>query len=327
MYLAEKDEIPIQADGRPGKAKSDFQSYADALWWGVITVTTIGYGDTVPKSWMGKIVASCFSVFAISFFALPAVTWMGKIVASCFSVFAISFFALPAGILGSGFALKVQQKQRQKHFNRQIPAAATLIQVLSCTFTSINNTIINFTRFIHPIPTIQCMWRCHSSEPHFHSLATWKIHTSEYQQNASTCMSSTPLSKVAKKASVLRRKKSKLKFENIQIVPNPYTTGGVNPLYTVTAPSPDKTNAAGGDDTDHKPSTIDVPVYLEEPKASTYSMGSANRVRKDSRFIPSSSTPASNNSHNIASFCTDVVSDDMDNDNDETPRSIATVQK
>ena len=28
---------------------------------------------TVPKTWIGKIVASCFSVFAISFFALPAV--------------------------------------------------------------------------------------------------------------------------------------------------------------------------------------------------------------------------------------------------------------
>ncbi|CAN7994776.1 unnamed protein product, partial [Ixodes hexagonus] len=97
MYLAEKDAMGIEG-------KSDFTSYADALWWGVITVTTIGYGDTVPR------------------------TWMGKIVASCFSVFAISFFALPAGILGSGFALKVQQKQRQKHFNRQIPAAATLIQ-------------------------------------------------------------------------------------------------------------------------------------------------------------------------------------------------------
>ena len=39
-----------------------------------ITVTTIGYGDTVPQTWMGKIVASCFSVFAISFFALPAVS-------------------------------------------------------------------------------------------------------------------------------------------------------------------------------------------------------------------------------------------------------------
>jgi len=40
-----------------------------------ITVTTIGYGDTVPRTWMGKIVASCFSVFAISFFALPAVKY------------------------------------------------------------------------------------------------------------------------------------------------------------------------------------------------------------------------------------------------------------
>ena len=37
MYLAEKDEVVIQSDGRPGKAKSDFQSYADALWWGVVS--------------------------------------------------------------------------------------------------------------------------------------------------------------------------------------------------------------------------------------------------------------------------------------------------
>jgi len=93
VYLCEKD------------ANEQFQSYADALWWGVVTVATIGYGDKVPT------------------------TWMGKMVASCFCVFGIAFFALPAGILGSGFALKVQQKQRQKHFNRQIPAAAALIQV------------------------------------------------------------------------------------------------------------------------------------------------------------------------------------------------------
>uniref|UniRef100_V9IDD8 Potassium voltage-gated channel subfamily KQT member 1 n=2 Tax=Apis cerana TaxID=7461 RepID=V9IDD8_APICE len=42
VYLAEKDVI-----GPDGK--TDFSSYADALWWGVITVTTIGYGDTVHK--------------------------------------------------------------------------------------------------------------------------------------------------------------------------------------------------------------------------------------------------------------------------------------
>ncbi|XP_054933947.2 potassium voltage-gated channel subfamily KQT member 1-like [Dermacentor andersoni] len=153
MYLAEKDAMGIEG-------KSDFTSYADALWWGVITVTTIGYGDTVPR------------------------TWMGKIVASCFSVFAISFFALPAGILGSGFALKVQQKQRQKHFNRQIPAAATLIQ---------------------------CLWRCYAAEKTSRCEATWRIHVKE--SNHGGYNSGTPLSRVAKRASVLRRRKSKQKID------------------------------------------------------------------------------------------------------------------
>ncbi|PAV60326.1 hypothetical protein WR25_15435 [Diploscapter pachys] len=122
VYLAEKDHV--SPDGRQA-----FTSYADALWWGVITMTTIGYGDVVPQ------------------------TWIGRIVASCFSIFAISFFALPAGILGSGFALKVQQKQRQKHFNRQIPAAATLIQ---------------------------CLWRCHAVDKI--NSATWNVHVDPLAQ-------------------------------------------------------------------------------------------------------------------------------------------------
>ncbi|XP_072001106.1 potassium voltage-gated channel subfamily KQT member 1-like isoform X2 [Engystomops pustulosus] len=126
VYLAEKDAV--DEEGRTG-----FSSYADALWWGVVTVTTIGYGDKVPQ------------------------TWIGKTIASCFSVFAISFFALPAGILGSGFALKVQQKQRQKHFNRQIPAAASLIQTL---------------------------WRCYAAEKSYSSTATWKIYLTPPDQGS-----------------------------------------------------------------------------------------------------------------------------------------------
>ncbi|CAL8378691.1 unnamed protein product [Arctogadus glacialis] len=70
VYLAEKDAV--DANG-----VTEFGSYADALWWGVVTVTTIGYGDKVPQTWIGKTIASCFSVFAISFFALPAVSVEG----------------------------------------------------------------------------------------------------------------------------------------------------------------------------------------------------------------------------------------------------------
>ncbi|XP_033473936.2 potassium voltage-gated channel subfamily KQT member 1.1 [Epinephelus lanceolatus] len=117
VYLAEKDAVD-------SSGSNEFGNYADALWWGVVTVTTIGYGDKVPQ------------------------TWIGKTIASCFSVFAISFFALPAGILGSGFALKVQQKQRQKHFNRQIPAAACLIQTSWRCFAVENFDSATFKMFL-----------------------------------------------------------------------------------------------------------------------------------------------------------------------------------
>lgn len=58
------------------------------------------------------------------------ITWGGKLLASGCALIGISFFALPAGILGSGFALKVQAMQRQKHLNRRRAPAATLIQCL-----------------------------------------------------------------------------------------------------------------------------------------------------------------------------------------------------
>ncbi|XP_071743430.1 potassium voltage-gated channel subfamily KQT member 1 isoform X22 [Lepeophtheirus salmonis] len=113
IYIVEKDH------------NDDFKSFADALWWGVITLCTVGYGDAVPKSWKGKIIASCCALLGIS------------------------FFALPAGILGSGFALKVQQQQRQKHMIRRRVPAATLIQ---------------------------CLWRCYAADENSSSEATWKIH-------------------------------------------------------------------------------------------------------------------------------------------------------
>ena len=67
VFLAEKDVVSPSG-------KHDFASFADSLWWGVITVTTIGYGDVVPQTLIGRLVASFFSLFAISIFALPAVS-------------------------------------------------------------------------------------------------------------------------------------------------------------------------------------------------------------------------------------------------------------
>uniref|UniRef100_A0A8C5FZK4 Potassium voltage-gated channel subfamily Q member 4 n=1 Tax=Gouania willdenowi TaxID=441366 RepID=A0A8C5FZK4_GOUWI len=97
VYLAEKD------------VNSEFNTYADSLWWGTITLTTIGYGDKTPR------------------------TWQGRLLAAGFALLGVSFFALPAGILGSGFALKVQEQHRQKHFEKRRMPAANLIQVTENT--------------------------------------------------------------------------------------------------------------------------------------------------------------------------------------------------
>ncbi|KAI6179348.1 KQT-like 1 [Aphelenchoides besseyi] len=133
VYLAERDTI-----GPDGRAA--FTSYADALWWGMETLTTIGIKvyDFVVLQLLLKVMEMWFPKLGSD------ESWL-----HAFRFLQFLFFALPAGILGSGFALKVQQKQRQKHFNRQIPAAATLIQ---------------------------CIWRCYAADKHSKSTATWKIH-------------------------------------------------------------------------------------------------------------------------------------------------------
>ena len=39
-----------------------------------ITLTTIGYGDTFPITWNGRLIAAAFSMIGVAFFALPAVS-------------------------------------------------------------------------------------------------------------------------------------------------------------------------------------------------------------------------------------------------------------
>lgn len=62
-----------------------FSSVPAAMWWAVTTLTTVGYGDVVPKTNGGKL--------------------LGGIVA----FFGVGLFALPAGILGSGFVEEVDK--------------------------------------------------------------------------------------------------------------------------------------------------------------------------------------------------------------------------
>jgi voltage-gated potassium channel len=44
---------------------ADFHSIGEGLWWAVQTVTTVGYGDIVPKAVGGRIVATILMVAGI----------------------------------------------------------------------------------------------------------------------------------------------------------------------------------------------------------------------------------------------------------------------
>lgn len=77
MFLLERDAQP-----------DAFSSIPAAMWWGVATLTTVGYGDIYP------------------------VTPFGKALGSIIAIIGIGMFALPAGILASGFSEAMESRKK-----------------------------------------------------------------------------------------------------------------------------------------------------------------------------------------------------------------------
>lgn len=61
IYLFENDAQP-----------EAFSSIPVSMWWAIVTLTTLGYGDIVPVTTGGKIFAGVMTVFAVGVVSLPA---------------------------------------------------------------------------------------------------------------------------------------------------------------------------------------------------------------------------------------------------------------
>jgi len=66
-----------------------FSDIPAAMWWAVVTMTTLGYGDMVP------------------------VTAAGRLLGACTAVIGLGMIALPAGVLASGFSEQMRVRREE----------------------------------------------------------------------------------------------------------------------------------------------------------------------------------------------------------------------
>jgi len=68
LVLASSVMYSVESEAQP----EAFGSIPETMWWGVATLTTVGYGDVTPVTPVGKFFAAIVAVLGIGMFALPA---------------------------------------------------------------------------------------------------------------------------------------------------------------------------------------------------------------------------------------------------------------
>lgn len=86
LYLAERHAQP-----------EGFGSIPEAMWWSVVTMATVGYGEVVP------------------------ITNLGKVLAGFLMLLALGVVALPSGILAGSFMHRYRERQKKEDDQEDIP--------------------------------------------------------------------------------------------------------------------------------------------------------------------------------------------------------------
>ncbi|WP_421763062.1 ion transporter [Ekhidna sp.] len=80
MYYVERDAQP-----------EHFSSISKSIWWGIVTLTTVGYGDIYP------------------------ITRLGKFLGGIITLMSVGLIALPSGIIASGYTEQILERKRKRN--------------------------------------------------------------------------------------------------------------------------------------------------------------------------------------------------------------------
>jgi voltage-gated potassium channel len=84
---------------------SGIDGFNNALWWAIVTVTTVGYGDVVPTTSVGRIIAGALMLVGVS--AIPIAT----------------------SLVVSVFVTRAQEKQREQDADEREEITARLDRI------------------------------------------------------------------------------------------------------------------------------------------------------------------------------------------------------
>lgn len=99
LYVAAMMLYLIEGDSKP----QAFGSIVRAMWWAVVTLTTVGYGDVYPE------------------------TMWGRIAAGIVAIAGVGIVAMPTGILASAFAEEFRERHEREQAAKkakQLPPAS-----------------------------------------------------------------------------------------------------------------------------------------------------------------------------------------------------------
>lgn len=72
VFLTALVMFNVEPRVNPVTGSTNFENFFDALYWATVTLTTVGYGDMIPVTDVGRLVSMLSSLFGVAIIALPS---------------------------------------------------------------------------------------------------------------------------------------------------------------------------------------------------------------------------------------------------------------